>query len=131
MSAPRVTATGRVVPPLWLIALQVVALAVIVGMLLSLAGCENRPRAPVMNPTPTLDPDTATGMVPAENERFRVVQAGIFVDTLSYNDRRGIYVITDKQTGQEYIGISGIGISEVGTHSVRGGKTTQTREDER
>ena len=33
-------------------------------------------------------------------------------DSNAYNSRRGIYIIKDKRTGTEYIGVSGIGISE-------------------
>ncbi|GHL06101.1 hypothetical protein ECZU21_51140 [Escherichia coli] len=44
----------------------------------------------------------------------------------------GVFIsFQDKQTGQEYIGISGIGISEVGSHSQMVGKVPQSVRDER
>ena len=49
--------------------------------------------------------------------RVTVTQTGVFEDVLAYNNRRGIYIIKDNDTGKEYIGISGIGISEVASHS--------------
>lgn len=37
-------------------------------------------------------------------------------DDLAYDNRRGIYVVTDTETGQQYIGVSGIGVTELGSH---------------
>lgn len=59
-------------------------------------------------------------------ERFTVVQVGIFRDELAYGSRRGIYVITDRKTGKEFFGVSGVGISETGSHS--NGKTSTSDE---
>ena len=60
-------------------------------------------------------PDTASGVsVPVG--RIRVERIGKFSDDIAYNDERGIYIITDTKTGREWIGISGIGISESGSH---------------
>lgn len=50
-------------------------------------------------------------------DRVDVQRIGVFEDNLAYEGRRGVYLIRDKQTGREYIGVSGIGISEVGSHS--------------
>lgn len=50
------------------------------------------------------------------NQRIQVTRIGVFRDETAYQNRRGVYVIVDKQTGREYIGISGVGISEVGDH---------------
>ena len=63
--------------------------------------------------------------------RFTVVRDSVAVDDLAYNSKRGIYVITDNETGKEYIGVSGIGIAETGSHSRSSGKTTTTVQDER
>lgn len=49
--------------------------------------------------------------------RFIVDRKQIFDDALAYGGERAIYIITDSETGKEYIGVSGIGISEVGSHS--------------
>lgn len=50
--------------------------------------------------------------------RVSVTRIGIFSDELAYGDRRGVYVIVDHKSGKEYIGISGVGISETGSHNV-------------
>lgn len=54
---------------------------------------------------------------PQSTTRFEVSRVGVFRDNLAYDNVRGIYVIVDKQTGTEYVGVSGIGISELGSHS--------------
>ncbi len=50
------------------------------------------------------------------NDRVSVERIGVFEDNMAYNSKRGIYIITDKKTGKEYIGVSGIGITESGSH---------------
>lgn len=65
--------------------------------------------------------------VTMQGSRISVNRIGIFEDSVAYRSKRGIYLITDTKTGTEYIGVSGIGISELGTH--RQGK--QNVEDER
>ncbi len=54
-------------------------------------------------------------------DRVTVVRIGVFKDDLAYYDRRGVYVIRDKATGREFIGVSGVGIAETGSH--QSGKT--------
>ncbi len=73
-------------------------------------------------------PDTQLGiMVPAAgNGRLQLTRIGVVEDDLAYDGKRGEYVITDKQTGKEYVGVSGIGITEIGSHQQ--GKTQE--EDE-
>jgi hypothetical protein len=56
------------------------------------------------------------------NGRFSVVRVGVIKDDLAYHDRRGIYLIKDNVTGKEFVGLSGVGVSELGSHS--SGKTT-------
>jgi hypothetical protein len=85
---------------------------------LALTGCEPPPN------------ETTMEVVIGKSERFRVEQVGSFDDSLAYHWRRGIYVITDTQTGREYVGVSGVGISEVGQHG-DGGKFNSTSTDER
>ncbi len=65
------------------------------------------------------DPDTAMAItVPAQaTGRVVVNRIGVIPDELAYGHRRGIYTVTDNKTGAEYIGISGIGITEIGQHS--------------
>lgn len=60
------------------------------------------------------------------NPRITVTRVGIFNDELAYSNKRGIYIIKDTTTGKEYVGVSGIGISELGMH--RTGKT-QTQDE--
>jgi hypothetical protein len=57
-----------------------------------------------------------------ENGRIQVTRIGVFEDSVAYDNRRGIYIIKDTATGKEYVGVSGIGISELGVH--QSGKTT-------
>jgi hypothetical protein len=59
-------------------------------------------------------------------ERIKIVRTAVFRDDLAYNSVRGVYIITDTQTGKEYIGISGVGISETGSH--RAGKSSVSDE---
>lgn len=65
-------------------------------------------------------------MVPveAENEpgRFIVSRVQIIRDDLAYDSKRGVYIIKDTVTGKEFVGLSGVGIAELGSH--RSGKTT-------
>ena len=48
--------------------------------------------------------------------RVTVERIGVFRDDLAYGERRGVYVIRDNATGQEFIGVSGVGITETGSH---------------
>lgn len=54
---------------------------------------------------------------PGVEQRVTVERIGMFNDVLAFGDWRGIYVIYDSKTGREYIGVSGIGIAETGSHS--------------
>jgi hypothetical protein len=60
--------------------------------------------------------------------RVEVTRIGVIADDIAYHNVRGIYVIKDRETGQEFIGVSGVGITEVGQHNC--GKNCNT-EDER
>jgi hypothetical protein len=77
---------------------------------LLLAGCRPKQNTALIPPTPY-----------ETQSRITIQLIGVIEDRLAYSDRRGIYIITDTKTGREYIGVSGIGISEVGSHS--SGKT--------
>ena len=78
-------------------------------------------------PPPTDDMPAATG----STGRVHVERIGVINDTIAYGNRRGIYVITDRKTGTEFIGVSGVGITETSAHTVHTGKTTYTTADER
>lgn len=90
---------------------------------LCLASCEQ--------PSDT-DTPLNTERPPSKDEcRVQVTRIGVFKDTLAYNQRRGIYLIRDTTTGAEFIGVSGIGITELGSHTERVGKQTVVKQDER
>lgn len=59
-------------------------------------------------------------------QRVVVTRIGIFNDQLAYGDYRGVYIIKDTQTGTEFIGVSGVGIAETGSH--RNGKVSVSDE---
>lgn len=80
---------------------------------LLLAACTPRPTQPLH-----VEPQ----VVPTQIERFRIERVGVFNDSIAYLGVRGVYVITDTRTGREFVGVSGIGISENGSHLV--GKVT-------
>lgn len=94
---------------------------IILAAALALAGCGI--------PDPNYQAQRAR-MVPVEaaNQpgRFIVSRVQIIEDGLAYNDKRGVYTIKDTVTGKEYVGLSGVGIAELGSH--RSGKTTVSDE---
>ena len=80
-------------------------------------------------PDPTLQMGTIeeSKVSQQDTERFEILRAEIFEDDLAYNHRRGIYLISDSVTGKQFIGISGIGIAELGNH-YSAGRTMQRDE---
>ncbi len=71
----------------------------------------------------------AKGGSPLQN-RFTVELVQSFEDNLAYNNVRGVYILTDKETGEQWVGISGVGISTLGSHN-SGGKYNHRIPDER
>jgi hypothetical protein len=67
----------------------------------------------------------------SNESRFSVARIGVVDDDLAYGGQRGVYLIKDSETGAEYFGVSGVGISETGSHTRMVGKTTVTDRDER
>lgn len=55
------------------------------------------------------------------SERISVTRISVFKDEMAYDRQRGIYIIRDNETGKEFVGISGVGIAETGSH--KSGKT--------
>ncbi|HEJ8309849.1 TPA: hypothetical protein SMJ25_002150 [Klebsiella michiganensis] len=82
-------------------------------------------------PEPAKSTMAVSSQLSADADRIKVTKMSEFRDTLAYDNWRGVYLIQDKQTGKEYIGISGIGISEVGSHNQMVGKVSQAVRDER
>lgn len=88
-------------------------LMIAIGCLLLLCGC---------GPEPTIEMARVTPQSTEQSPRFQVTRVAVFEDGLAYGGRRGIYVIVDTKTGTQFIGVSGVGISETGSHTCN--KTT-------
>lgn len=98
-------------------------LFVVISVLL-LSACDS-------GPEPAKSTMVVSSQLSSDADRIRVTKMSEFRDELAYGSWRGVYLIQDKQTGKEYIGISGIGISEVGSHTQLVGKVQQSVRDER
>jgi hypothetical protein len=94
-----------------------------VTLLAALTACTQRGPQP---DTELTTPRSQLGPKELAAGRFKVERVGVFSDGLAYGDKRGIYVITDTKTGQEFVGVSGVGISELGRH--QSGKTSVSDE---
>lgn len=97
---------------------------IILAAALALAGCGQPESGEVQVDTYQQQRDAAkpVSVTAATQDRLIVERVQIIRDKLAYNERRGLYVIRDTQTGKEYVGLSGVGIAELGSHS--SGKTT-------
>lgn len=62
-----------------------------------------------------------------QQSRFDLEKVARFHDLSAYGCCRDIYLLTDKNTGKEYIGISGIGISELGSYGAGKSHTADER----
>ena len=91
-----------------------------------LGGCGPSPDMPMHSQT-----RDAKKVTVKDNARATVTRIGVFEDDLAYDSKRGVYLIRDEKTGKEYLGVSGIGISELGSHSQMVGKVMTSRQDER
>lgn len=91
---------------------------------MALIGCTEEYKLQHSVPVSSINVETPNVV---QKKRIEVKLIQKMTDYLAYNDIRGVYLIKDNLTGQEFIGISGIGISELGSH--QSGKTT--KEDER
>lgn len=60
------------------------------------------------------------------NSDWTVTREGCFKDSSSYGGWRYIYRFRDKE-GHEFVGVNGIGITEIGSHSVGRSTTTDER----
>lgn len=87
------------------------------GLSLVLSGCKPQP-----SETEIEMKKTYAESQPAESQNYIITRVGVFKDDLAYGDKRGIYEIVDNRTGKTYLGVSGIGICEVGSH--KAGKTS-------
>jgi hypothetical protein len=93
------------------------------GALLIINGCDET------NPTIIMETEkkNQTNLVLESTQRYDVKRVDVFADDLAYNGKRGIYEIKDRETGKVYLGISGIGITQRGSHQ----SDDNTVEDER
>lgn len=88
---------------------------IMIGALLLLGGCRDKSMD-----VPNLD------LRPMQGDRISVELISTFPDSDAYNSVRKVYIIRDRETGREYFGVTGVGISEVGVHS--NGKSSSTHE---
>lgn len=101
-----------------------IALAAVFLLSCFLSGCGPKADTPL-----SLESPSQAGL--NSNSRVSVTRIGVIDDEIAYANRRGIYVIKDSHTGKEFIGISGVGITETSSHTYPCGKSTCVREDER
>lgn len=73
-------------------------------------------------PTPTVAPN-----IPSAQARFKVIREQVVSDDIAAQGQRGVYVITDLQTGREYIGVSGVGVAE--TERIKRGKSSRDEDE--
>lgn len=81
------------------------------GLFFACASCEKRVPNAVVPMTIAPLPVESTNYA-----RFSVVRVGVFQDDLAYDRRRAVYLLQDTKTRREWIGISGVGLSELGEH---------------
>lgn len=83
----------------------------------ALSGCGAcDPSSNCANPAPVPNVAQAPAAPPAPTRTVSLVRIQTYTDDLAYRGTRGVYVIQDSQTGKEFIGVSGVGIAEVGSH---------------
>lgn len=85
----------------------------------TLSGCTET-STPVPQIEKSIAPNSAEKL-----ERFNVESQGEFYAGYGGN-RREILIVTDKTTGQQYLGITGCGVTELHTETRGSGKTTHT-----
>ena len=64
---------------------------------------------------------------PIEIDGIEISAIGDFDDSTAYCGYRRVFRLRDKRTGTEWIGVSGVGISEVGAHV--GGKSARLKDE--
>ncbi len=98
--------------------------AALAACVLLLAGCDQGPESA------RTDMHVST-QLSGDGNRVSVTRLSKFRDDIAYGNERGVYLIHDNQTGKEFIGISGIGITEMSSHTYQCGKSRCTTGDER
>lgn len=101
----------------------------LVGCICWLCSCSPTPDTPMAKQSPGEAAPSAAAI--QSSPRIQVTRIGVIEDDIAYGERRGIYVIKDTKTDREYIGVSGVGITETGVHYVSTGKSGYIQSDER
>lgn len=91
--------------------------ALVLAAALALAACQPPPQRMPLHVDEPMAVESG-----AASYRFEVTRVGTFKDRLAYGDVRGVYLVRDRETGAEFVGVSGVGISELGSHA--SGETT-------
>lgn len=78
-------------------------------------GC---PAPPPEAPNIELTQGNAEALKDAHSSRFTIHREAKFDDAFAYGGKRAIYILTDTETGRQYVGVSGIGLGELGSHQV-------------
>lgn len=88
----------------------------LLGLVLWLGGCGERREVNLNNELDQRVFNLGSKLEVETSARFRVKRVSVFRDDLAYGRQRGVYVIYDSITGRELVGISGVGIGELGQH---------------
>ena len=93
----------------------------VVGVAIAMFTAANTPPTPPPSPTVVLpqrlnDPQ-GQEVAPVKNPRFRIERLYLIKDTTARYNTRGVYLITDLKTGQEFFGLSGVGVTELMSES--------------
>lgn len=94
----------------------------LLGMLI--VGCEEKPKEEPKFTIPSVgsqvvipvEKEVTTVKVLPPKQRFSLQKVQTFQDPDAYGKVRNIYILIDNSTGKEFVGVSGIGITESGTH---------------
>ncbi len=86
-----------------------------------LVGCEPQREPTITQGVSVYAPETSS-----YKGRFKLELVDYVSDSIAYGSRRGIYILTDTKTEQQFIGISGVGITQIGSHT--SGKSTYSDE---
>ncbi len=82
-----------------------VGLLGLAGLGITSAGCEKK-----FIPTIPMQMESEE---PNQVPPYSVRRVGVFEDNFAYQGKRGVYEITDEKTKKKYLGVSGIGITEL------------------
>ena len=96
--------------------MRFLALFGLLSLVFWLGGCGGRREVDLNNELDQRVFNLGSDLEVETSARFRVKRVSVFQDDLAYGRQRGVYVIYDSITGQELVGISGVGIGELGKH---------------